>query len=66
MMVKKRMPVSMQAYNHFCLRGQCLHKAVAVARYIRFDDLIRCQINNLQLRADVTCHIKFPTERVPS
>ena len=66
MMAKKRMAVSMQAFNHFCLRGECLHKAVAVARYIRFDDLIRCQINNLQLRADVTCQIKFPTERVPS
>lgn len=49
MVVKKHMPVSMQAYNHLCLRGQFLHKGVAVACYIRFDDLIRCQVNNLQL-----------------
>lgn len=60
------MTVSMQEYNHVYLRGQCLHKGVAVACYICFDDLIICQINNLQLRADVICHVEFPTERVPS
>jgi len=56
----------MQAWNYFVLRVQCLHKAVAVACYISLYDLIICQVDSPQLWADVTCHIKFPTECIPS